>query len=196
MRLGVHCPNDHRWVRREAAFLEPILARRTATLLTPRPLHEHSHLLSTGAHHARYDIAYDVRAVLDRDVIVAAMRSATGASAAIVRAMRRGRPTLLLSVALALEYEAVRSQAEDRLAAGLSAQEAGIFVTAAIAMAEPVRTHFLWRPQLRDAGDEMVLEAAANGRAMRWSRSTSETTGRCPRNSESRCSRPARRLPG
>jgi len=31
-------------------------------------------------------------------------------------------------------------------------------------MAEPVETHFLWRPQLRDPGDEMVLEAAVNGR--------------------------------
>ena len=35
---------------------------------------------------------------------------------------------------------------------------------AVLAMAEPVRTHFLWRPQLRDPGDEMVLEAAVNGR--------------------------------
>ena len=34
-----------------------------------------------------------------------------------------------------------------------------------IAMAEPVETHFLWRPQLRDPNDEMVLEAAVNGRA-------------------------------
>jgi hypothetical protein len=25
--------------------------------------------------------------------------------------------------------------------------------------------HFLWRPQLRDAGDEMVLETAVNGQA-------------------------------
>lgn len=32
-------------------------------------------------------------------------------------------------------------------------------------MAEPVATHFLWRPQLRDAGGEIVLEAAVNGRA-------------------------------
>ena len=32
-------------------------------------------------------------------------------------------------------------------------------------MAEPVVTHFLWRPQLRDPNDEMVLEVAINGRA-------------------------------
>jgi predicted nucleic acid-binding protein len=32
-------------------------------------------------------------------------------------------------------------------------------------MAEPVGTHYLWRPQLRDPDDEMVLEVAVNGRA-------------------------------
>jgi predicted nucleic acid-binding protein len=47
----------------------------------------------------------------------------------------------------------------------LSEEEVDIFLTTVIAMAEPVATHFLWRPQLRDAGDEMVLEAAVNGRA-------------------------------
>jgi len=40
-----------------------------------------------------------------------------------------------------------------------------IFLDAIIAMAEPLPTHFLWRPQLRDPNDEMVLEAAVNGRA-------------------------------
>ena len=64
-----------------------------------------------------------------------------------------------------MEYEAVCQQAEHRLAAGLTQAQADVFVTAVIAMAEPVETHFLWRPQLRDPGDEMVLEAAVNGRA-------------------------------
>jgi putative PIN family toxin of toxin-antitoxin system len=106
-----------------------------------------------------------VRVVLDTDVVVAAIRSPTGASAAILRAARQGRPTTLLSVALALEYEAVCRKAEHRLASGLSEREVDIFLTAVIAQAEPVKTHFLWRPQLRDAGDEMVLETAVNGRA-------------------------------
>lgn len=30
---------------------------------------------------------------------------------------------------------------------------------------EPVTSHFLWRPQLGDPKDEMVLEAAVNGTA-------------------------------
>ncbi len=103
--------------------------------------------------------------MLDTDVIVAAMRSRSGASAAILRAARQGQTTLLVSVALAMEYEAVCREAEHRLASGLSDREVDVFLAAVIALAEPVQTHFLWRPQLRDPGDEMVLEAAVNGRA-------------------------------
>ncbi len=106
-----------------------------------------------------------MRIVLDTDVVVAAMRSPAGACAAILRAARRGRVTILASVALALEYETVCSRAEHRLASGLSDWEVNIFLDAVIALAEAVDTHFLWRPQLRDAGDEMVLETAINGHA-------------------------------
>lgn len=72
---------------------------------------------------------------------------------------------MLLSVPLALEYQATCQRTERRLAAGLSDEEVGVFLDAVIAMAEPVETHFLWRPQLRDPTDEMVLEAAINGGA-------------------------------
>jgi len=107
----------------------------------------------------------DVKVVLDTDVVVAGMRSPGGASAEILRKARQGRVTLLVSVPLAVEYEAVCSEIEHRLAAGLSEREVEIFLDAVVAMAEPVKTHFLWRPQLRDPGDEMVLEAAVNGQA-------------------------------
>lgn len=73
--------------------------------------------------------------------------------------------TLVAGVALVLEYEAVCSRAEHRLAAGLNEHDVGVFVDAIIALVEPVTMHFLWRPQLRDAFDEMVLEAAINGEA-------------------------------
>ena len=106
-----------------------------------------------------------LRYVADTDVIVAAMRSPSGASAAILRAARHERVTLLVSVPLGMEYEAVCSEAEHRLAAGLSEHEVEIFLDSVLAIAEPVKTHFLWRPQLRDPADEMVLETAVNGRA-------------------------------
>lgn len=72
---------------------------------------------------------------------------------------------MLLSVALALEYESKCMLAEHRLPAGLSEVDAGIYIDGLIAMAEPIQAHFRWRPQLRDPGDELVLEAAVNGRA-------------------------------
>jgi predicted nucleic acid-binding protein len=70
-----------------------------------------------------------------------------------------------MSVPLAVEYEAICRRSEHRVAAGLSVREVGIFLDAIVAMGEPVPVHFLWRPQLRDPNDEMVLEAAVNGRA-------------------------------
>jgi predicted nucleic acid-binding protein len=93
------------------------------------------------------------------------MRSPTGASAALLMKARQGKITLLANVALALEYEATCRRAEHAMAAGLNADEVGIFVDAVIAMVEPVESHYMWRPMLRDPGDELVLEAAANGRA-------------------------------
>ena len=72
---------------------------------------------------------------------------------------------MLLSVPLAIEYEAVCRRSEHRVEAGLSSRQVEIFLDALIALGEPVRTHFLWRPQLRDPNDEMVLEVAVNGRA-------------------------------
>jgi putative PIN family toxin of toxin-antitoxin system len=106
-----------------------------------------------------------MRLVLDTDVVVTALRSPAGGSAALLRAIRRGYGTLLLSPALLLEYEAICQLAEHRLASGLSPQEIDHFLDGLVLLAEPVATYFRWRPQLRDPGDEMVLEAAVNGRA-------------------------------
>jgi predicted nucleic acid-binding protein len=73
--------------------------------------------------------------------------------------------TMVATAALALEYEAVCSRAEHRVASGLAGREVDVFIDTVIAMVEPVETHYLWKPQLRDPNDEMVLEAAINGRA-------------------------------
>ena len=103
--------------------------------------------------------------VLDTNVLVAGLRSPAGASAALIERALDRRFTLLLSVALVLEYEATCSDPAQRIASGLSVSEIGTIVSALCAVAEPVRSWFLWRPQLRDPADEMVLEAAVNGSA-------------------------------
>jgi predicted nucleic acid-binding protein len=108
-----------------------------------------------------------MRLVLDTAVMVAAIRSDAGASRMLVRSAleRRYGVTMLVSVALLIEYEAVMTRREHLDASGLSSSEVGILLDAFAAIAEPVRLSYLWRPTLPHADDDMVLEAAANGRA-------------------------------
>ena len=103
--------------------------------------------------------------VLDTNVVVAGLRSPSGASAALIDHALSERFTLLLSVALTLEYEAVCRDPAQRIASGLSEEEVSTIVSALCAVSEPVDARYLWRPQLRDPADEMVLETAVNGRA-------------------------------
>lgn len=51
------------------------------------------------------------------------------------------------------------------LAAGLDADGVAIFLDYLAELVFPVESWFLWRPQLRDPADELVLEATVNGRA-------------------------------
>lgn len=102
---------------------------------------------------------------MDRDAVVAAMRSPGGASAALLRAAREDRVTLVATVPLCVEHEGVCSRAEHVEAAGFGPADLAVFLNAAVELVEPVEAWFLWRPQLRDPGDELVLEAAVNGRA-------------------------------
>ena len=72
---------------------------------------------------------------------------------------------MLASVALFLEYEAVLTRPEHLLASGLTQIQAVGFLDYLAGIIEPVKLHYLWRPQLSDVADEMVLETAINGRA-------------------------------
>jgi predicted nucleic acid-binding protein len=105
-----------------------------------------------------------VRFVLDTNVVVAAMRSPRGALAELLRAARAARVTWMTTAPLCFEDESVCQRPEHARAAGLTSSEVGIFVDAVVDLVEPVEIWFMWRPQLRDPGDELVLEAAVNGR--------------------------------
>ena len=105
------------------------------------------------------------RVVLDTDVIVTALRSITGGSNALLREVANSYVVPLVTPALFLEYEAVLKRAEQRLVHGLSLDEIDDFLAALASASEAVEVSFQWRPQLSDADDEMVLEAAVNGQA-------------------------------
>jgi len=105
------------------------------------------------------------RVVLDTNVLVAAGRSRQGAAFALLKALRDGRFRIMASVPLFLEYEAVLKRPEQLMVGRRTEAMVDAFLDALSLRTEPVHLHFLWRPQLRDPADEMVLETALNGRA-------------------------------
>jgi len=60
---------------------------------------------------------------------------------------------------LFLEYEQVLKRREHRL----NLEQVDGFLSEFAEIIEPIEIHFIWRPQLTDADDEMVFDAAVNG---------------------------------
>jgi putative PIN family toxin of toxin-antitoxin system len=106
-----------------------------------------------------------MRLVLDTNVVVTGVRSKTGASNPLLIAGFRARFRWCCSVPLFYEYEDVLNRAELLLDIGITRAEIALFLTDVAGIIHPVDLHFLWRPQLRDPGDEMVLETAVNAQA-------------------------------
>ena len=103
--------------------------------------------------------------MLDTSVVVAGLRTRLGAGNAVLRLVANRRLILLATPPLFLEYEEVLKRPEQRLAHGLTLEDLDDFLAEFAALIEPVELHFRWRPQSRDPNDEMLLEAAINGRA-------------------------------
>lgn len=106
-----------------------------------------------------------MRLVLDTSVIVAAFRSRSGASNLLLEYAIGRRFAMIATPALFLEYEDALSRPEQRRVHGMNDRDIELLMRDLADLIEPVEVHFRWRPQLRDAGDEMVLEAAVNGGA-------------------------------
>jgi putative PIN family toxin of toxin-antitoxin system len=105
------------------------------------------------------------RIVLDTSAVVAGLRTQLGAGNAVLRLVAKRRLAALATPPLFLEYEDVLKRPEHRLAHGRAPEEIEEFLAELAALTEPAEVHFQRRPQSRDPNDEMVLEAAINGRA-------------------------------
>jgi predicted nucleic acid-binding protein len=101
-----------------------------------------------------------VRAVLDTNVVVSALRSRRGPAFRLLSLVGTGRFEIGLSVALALEYDEVA-----RRASPVSAGELDTILACLCSEAHKQRIFFLWRPSTPDPGDEMVLDLAVACRA-------------------------------
>ena len=106
-----------------------------------------------------------MKLVLDTNILVAGVRSRTGASNPLLVAGFRRQFVWCCSVPLFYEYEEVLNRAELLLDAGVSRETAARLLNAVSRAVTPVEVNYRWRPQLGDPDDEMVLETAINCRA-------------------------------
>jgi len=96
--------------------------------------------------------------VLDTSVLVSAQRSQRGASAKLLSLVGAGQFEIHLSVPLVLEYEDVLMRYRGEL--GLTQDDVADLVNALCALGQPHKIFYLWRPYLRDPGNEFVLDLA------------------------------------
>jgi putative PIN family toxin of toxin-antitoxin system len=104
-----------------------------------------------------------LRLVLDTCVIVSAFRSKSGASYRLLELFDEDRYRLVATPTLFKEYETVLSRPEQVAVHQLSPWQLDEALKDLASRLLPVKIYFQWRPQLRDADDELVLEAAING---------------------------------
>jgi putative PIN family toxin of toxin-antitoxin system len=107
----------------------------------------------------------NMKAVIDTNVVVAGLRSSTGGSYRILELIAADAVDFVISVPLFLEYEDVLTRPAMRRALRLTVAEVDTVLDVLAAKSSHAKLHYLWRPQLRDPKDEMVLETAANAGA-------------------------------
>ena len=104
-----------------------------------------------------------MRAVIDTNVIISAMRSTKGASHAILLAIQRRQFTPVLSVPLLMEYEEVAKR--PGLLPHLSSHHIEAILNLVCARSVEQRIFFHWRPFLPDPDDDMLVELAVASQA-------------------------------
>lgn len=122
-----------------------------------------------------------LRVTLDTNVLIAGLRGRNGASFRVLVHWLEGRFVACASVPLWLEYEATLERKDIATTHGLNHAAIDALLDAWAVHVAPVEIRFLWRPQLRDPKDEMVLETALNGRAdalVTFNRSDFDTAAR------------------
>ena len=101
-----------------------------------------------------------MRYLLDTNVLVAAFRSRNGASNAIVRRALMGDLPLVVHQKLVYEYRDVLSRSDFLAETGLAWADVELVLAHLAASAHEVEVRYLWRPNLKDEGDNFILEIA------------------------------------
>lgn len=103
-----------------------------------------------------------IQIVLDTNILYSALRSRNGASFRLMSLLPSTKFQLNVSVPMVLEYEDVLKRLPSELI--FNHQEVDLFLDSICAMANRHDVFYLWRPILRDPGDDLVLELAVKAK--------------------------------
>jgi len=103
------------------------------------------------------------KVVVDTSVLISALIGRRGASREVVRGCLQGKYQPLISNALFQEYEGVSSRKVVRETCPLNAGEIRDLLNAFYGVCSWVPIYYLWRPNLKDEGDNFLIELALAG---------------------------------
>lgn len=106
------------------------------------------------------------RIIVDTNVIVAALTSATGANRDVLRCCLAGLAKPLIGNAVFHEYESLVARPSVNSRCPLSPKERDELIDAFLGTCTWVRITFRWRPNLRDESDNHLVELAVAGGAL------------------------------
>ena len=96
--------------------------------------------------------------IIDTNVVYSALRSRRGASFRLLSLLHSGKFEINLSVPLILEYEDVLKRKQPTLT--VSNEQIDQFLDYLCQIGNCHDVYYLWRPILRDPGDDLILELA------------------------------------
>jgi uncharacterized protein len=103
--------------------------------------------------------------VLDTNIFVSALLGPTGASRAILRACLEGRLQPLMGAALFAEYESLLGRESVMDKCSLTPSQRNALFDAFLSVCRWTTIYYGWRPNLRDEGDNHLIELAVAGGA-------------------------------
>lgn len=103
-----------------------------------------------------------IRAAIDTNVVVAALRSETGASNELLELLLQGRWQLVLSNTVLGEYHEILHR--EAAVIGLSHARVDAFLDGLCSMAEQVTLVTDWQPVANDPDDEPIVQLARESR--------------------------------
>ena len=103
------------------------------------------------------------KVVIDTSVVISALIGKRGASREVIRRCLTGKYLPLISNPLFQEYEDVSSRKRVKEICPLSVMEVRNLLNAFYSVCSWVPIYYLWRPNLKDEGDNFLIELALAG---------------------------------